>query len=110
MAAELSIPVLWTADDGPVLPGRLDVHPAGLHLDGGSRGDPHSLDVPFAAIASIRIGRADADRVNGRRAVVLELDDERRVSFVGFDRPGALHELVHHVERRLHETASAGLA
>lgn len=110
MTTDLSVPVVWTADGGPALPGRLDVRAQGLHLDGGSRESRRSLDVPFAGIASIRIGRSPGDRVNGRRAVVVELRSGGSVSFVGFDRPGVLHDLVHHVEGRIQATVSAGLA
>ena len=107
VAPDLSIPVIWLVDDGPPLAGRLDVRDDGLHLDGGSRGDRRRLDLPYAEIVSVRLG---PERVNGRRAAVLALDDGRGVSLVGFDRPGALHDLVHHVERRVQATVSAGLA
>ena len=110
VAPDLSIPVIWLVDEGPAVAGRLDVRDDGLHLDGGSRDDRRGLDVAFAEIRSLRVGRSERERINGRRAAVLELDDGRRISFVGFDRPGALHDLVHHVERRIQPMVSAGLA
>ena len=98
---ELSIPVIWTEDGGPPQAGRLDVHADRLRFDGGFRDARRALDLPFAEIADARIGRANGDRINGRPAVVLGLASGGVVSFVGFDRPGALVEILHRVEQRL---------
>lgn len=98
---ELSIPVIWAEDGGAQLAGRLDVYDDRLHLDGGRR-DAHTLrDLRYDEIAAARIGRDDGDRINGRAAMVVELSTGGRVSFVGFDRPGTLLELLHRVEARL---------
>jgi hypothetical protein len=98
---ELSIPVIWTEDDGAQQAGRLDVFDDRLHLDGGSRASRALRDVRYEEIAAARIGRDVADRINGRAAMVVELLTGSRVSFVGFDRPGTLLELLHRVETRL---------
>jgi hypothetical protein len=96
---ELSIPVIWVEDDSAPLAGRLDVTPAGLHLDGGSRETRRTRDLRFRQILSFRIGRGNGDRIGGRQAVVLQLEGGGSVSFVGFDRPGTLHELTERLER-----------
>lgn len=96
---DLSIPVIWVEDDGSPLAGRLDVTASGLHLDGGSRQARRTRDLPFADIASFRIGRRNGERIGGRQAVVLQLVGGSSVSFVGFDRPGALYELTERLER-----------
>jgi len=98
MEPDLSIPVIWLEHGGSPLAGRLDVDADGLHLDGGSRDDRRMRDLPFAEIASARIGRSNGDRINGRPAIVLELAKGRPISFVGFDRPGTLLELLHRLE------------
>jgi hypothetical protein len=100
-APELSIPVIWTEDDRSPLAGRLDVYADRLHLDGGSRAAPACRDVRFEEIASARIGRDNGDRINGRAAIVVALAGGGAVSFVGFDRPGTLLELLHRIETRL---------
>ena len=100
-AAELSIPVIWTEDGGSPLAGRLDLHPDRLHFDGGSRDTRRALDLPYTEIASARIGRTRGDRINGRAAMVLALVGGGTLSFVGFDRPGTLVELLHRVEQML---------
>jgi hypothetical protein len=111
MEPELSIPVIWAENGASPLAGRLDVHADRLHLDGGSRAARRTRDVDYDEIVSARIGRATTDRMNGRPAIVLELARGRRLSFVGFDRPGTLVELLHRVEQRVgYPSASAGLA
>lgn len=96
---DLSIPVIWVEDGGPLLAGRLDLSTVGLHLDGGSRDARRTRDLPFGEISSFRFGRDRDDRIAGRTAIVLELTDGGRVSFVGFDRPGVAHELAERLER-----------
>jgi hypothetical protein len=98
MSPELSIPVIWAENGGAPLPGRLDVHPGGLHLDGGSRDRRATRELPYTAIESARIGRDNGDRMNGRPAIVLQLLAGGTISFVGFDRPGTLVELLHRIE------------
>ena len=98
---ELSIPVIWTEDGGAQLAGRLDVFGDRLHLDGGSRDHRTLRDVRYDEIAAARIGRDTRDRINGRAAMIVDLLTGGRVSFVGFDRPGTLIELLHRVETRL---------
>jgi hypothetical protein len=100
-AAELSIPVVWTEDGGPPAAGRLDVHADGLRFHGGVRGAPRGRQVAYSEIVSARIGRDNGDRINGRAAIVLALAGGGTLSFVGFDRPGTLVELLHRVEQRL---------
>jgi hypothetical protein len=95
---DLSIPVICFEDGGPPLAGRLDVGDDGLHLDGGSRDRRRTRDLGFAEIASVRVGRRNGDRIAGRRAVHLDLVGGSSVSFVGFDRPGALHDLAERLE------------
>jgi len=98
---ELSIPVIWVEDRGTPLPGRLDVSDSGLHLDGGSRERRRTRDLDFHDITSFRIGRENGDRIGGRQALVLQLVGGSSVSFAGFDRPGAVHELAERLERAL---------
>jgi hypothetical protein len=93
--------VIWVEDDGAPVAGRLDLTASGLHLDGGSRETRRTRDVGFHDIESFRIGRGNGDRIGGRQAVVLRLVDGDSVSFSGFDRPGAVHELAARLERAL---------
>ena len=98
---ELSIPVIWTADSGAPLAGRLDVYADRLHLDGGSRDRREQRDVRFDEIASMRMGRDNGDRIHGRTALVLALDGGGTVAVASFDRPGTIAELQHRIEARM---------
>jgi hypothetical protein len=101
MQPELSIPVIWTEDNGSPSAGRLDVFGDRLHFEGGIRDARHARELDYADIAAARIGREIGDRINGRPAIVLGLEGGRTLSFVGFDRPGTLVELLHRIEQRL---------
>jgi hypothetical protein len=101
MQPELSIPVIWTVDGAAPLAGRLDVYGDRLHLDGGGRDSREQRDVRFDEIASARMGRENEDRIHGRAAMLLQLRDGGTVSLAGFDRPGALSELLHRIEDRI---------
>jgi hypothetical protein len=101
MDSELSIAVMWAEDGGSPHAGRLDVGGDGLRLDGGARGTHQTRDVRFRDIVSFRV-----DRSGPRRAVVIEIAGGGSLSFVAFERPGALHELA----QRLQRSVSAGLA
>lgn len=100
-APELSIPVIWTENGAAPRAGRLDLYADRLQLDGGSRDSRARRDLRFDEIASARIGRTAGDRIHGRSALVVELAGGETVSFVGFDRPGTLIELLHRFEGRL---------
>jgi hypothetical protein len=95
---EFSLPVVWLEGRGALVAGRLDVTATGLHLDGGSRDARRIRDVPFADIASFRIGRDNGDRIGGRRAVILQLAAGDTVSMAAFERPGAEAELLERLE------------
>lgn len=92
------MPVVWVEGEEPPHAGRLDVTAAGFHLDGGPRTARRTRDVPFADIASFRIGRSNGDRVVGRLAIVLELIAGGRLAFAPFDRAGGVHELVERLQ------------
>lgn len=98
---ELSLPVIWTEDGGPPLAGRIDLYTDRLHVDGGMRDARRTLDIPYGDVASVRLGRDGTERVGGRRTAVLALRAGGSLSFVGFDRPGTLLELVHRLEERI---------
>ena len=97
---ELSIPVIWAEDGASPSAGRLDVRADRLSLDGGVRGDRRMRELLYAEIVGARMGRDGTDRMNGRAAIVLELAGGSTLSFVGFDRPGTLTELLGQLQRR----------
>ena len=99
MAGALSLPVVWSEDGGPPLPGRLDLTADSLHLSGGSRDEPRTRTIALADVAAVRIARGAHERLTDRAALVIELRDGRRISVAGIDRPGSLHELAERLQR-----------
>jgi hypothetical protein len=102
MTPELSLPAVWSEDDAPARPGRVELHGKRLRLVGGSREAERSRELELGDIASTRIGRAAADRIGGRPTLVLELRHGGSIRIAGFARLGALSELT---ERLLTSTA-----
>lgn len=102
MAGALSLPVVWTENGGPALPGRLDLTAESLRLSGGSRDEPRTRTIAFADVAAVRIARAAHERMTDRAALVVELRDGTRISIAGIDRPGTLHELAERLQRAVH--------
>lgn len=98
MGPELSVPVIFVEDGGAPRAGRLDVHADRLHLDGGPVAERRRRDVPFSEIESVRFGRTNGDRINGRQAIVLALVGGASLSFAGFGRPGTLLEIAQRLE------------
>jgi hypothetical protein len=99
MAGGLSLPVVWSEDGGPSLPGRLDLTADSLDLSGGSRDEPVTRTFGLAEIAAVRIARGAHERLTDRAALVVELHDGRRIAIAGIDRPGTLHELAERLQR-----------
>jgi hypothetical protein len=102
MAGVLSVPVVWSEDGRPPLPGRLDLTAASLRLSGGSRDEPVTHTIALDEIVAVRIGRGAHERLAGRAALVVELRDGSRISIAGIDRPGTLHELAERLQRAAH--------
>jgi hypothetical protein len=98
MQPELSVPVIWVEDGAAPQAGRLDLFDDRLHFDGGIRERRRTRDVPLTDLASVRIGRAEGERINGRQAMVLALVGGATLSLAAFARPGTLLELAHRLE------------
>ncbi len=79
-------------DGGPVMAGRILLDTSALRFEGAGRGREASRRIAYAAIAASRLGRAPADRVSGRPALVLELSDGETIR-IATPEVGALHEL-----------------
>jgi len=99
MAGALSLPVVWSEDGGPSLPGRLDLTADSLHLSGGTRDEPRTRTIALAEVAAVRIARGAHERLTGRAVLVVELGQGGRIAIAGIDRPGTLHELAERLQR-----------
>ncbi len=79
--------------------GRILVDSSALTFDGAGRGRKASRRISFAGIASSRLGRGAHDRIGGRPALVLELNDGETIR-IATPELGALHELAEALPER----------
>jgi hypothetical protein len=71
-----SYAVVWRRAHEPVCPGALTLGRSSLRLDGStSSGDHVILDVPYADIRSVRIGRAPDERIGASSSVLVATAD-----------------------------------
>lgn len=99
MAWDLSLPVMWSEQDDPAQPGRLDLSASSLHLTGGSRDGAHDRRLDVTEIARAYIGRTASKRIGDRTTLVLELHDGRTLRVAGVERPGAVRELAERLQQ-----------
>ena len=98
MRPEVSLPVVWTEDDGTANPGRLELSGANLRLIGGSRDAEQVRELELREIVSTRLGRTAQERIGGRLTLVVELRTGGSMRIAGFERPGAILELADHLQ------------
>jgi hypothetical protein len=67
--------VVWTSGGSPASAGSLEFGSEALRLTGRER----SEDVPYADLKSVRVGRTNGDRLDGRPTVLLERNDGEQV-------------------------------
>jgi hypothetical protein len=60
--------VVWREGDQPVVSGKLELLPRGLHFEGRDR----QSDIPYERLSGVHVGRTAAERLDGRPSVVLE--------------------------------------
>ena len=100
--------VAWRAGDGPIASGRLELAAEGLLLNGLCR---EEVRIPFEDVASVEIGRAPGERINGDKSVVLERHSCERVLIAAIGGVGLLGELNDLLARlRAERTAQARVA
>ena len=88
----MSHPVLWSEDDGRIVAGKLELVDGVIRLEG-MNGHVVNLSLPLQAIAAARIGRAKAERLQGRPVLMLQFRGGRRIRITTLSGAGALHEL-----------------
>jgi hypothetical protein len=99
----MSLAVMWSENDAPAQPGRLDLSTSRLQLAGGSPSGARGLELDLADVARAGIGRKTADRVGGRMTLVLELRDGGRLRIAAVEQLGAMRELAERIQRSIPE-------
>jgi len=89
-----SYAVVWRERRGPVLAGKLELCAESVRLEGATRsGRAAAMEIPYASISEVRIGRAPEERIDGRPSVVLECAGNGAVTLAGATGVGIVHEL-----------------
>jgi hypothetical protein len=86
---EQSYGVVWKEGSRAPVPGKLELLPRMLRLDGleGSR------EVPYEAVAAIRVGRSVSDRINGGQSVVVERNLGEPITIATVAQPSVVGEI-----------------
>ena len=93
----MSYAVIWTMDGGAPHAGKLSLTASAVVLEGSSGRAPARLELPYAAIASARIARTPAERIEHRPIAILE-SELATVRFTTVGGVGALTEIVELVD------------
>jgi hypothetical protein len=88
-----SYAIVWREQGGDPHAGKLEVSETGLRLDCAG----HAQELPFVELAAIRVGRAPNDRLDGRRALVVERRDGSSVQIASVAGIGSLFELTERI-------------
>jgi hypothetical protein len=85
--------VVWREGVQPLARGKLELLPRGLRLDGMAGDEPVSREIAYDLLSEIKIGRAPADRVDGRTSLVLEPRLGPTVSIASVAQVGVVAEI-----------------
>lgn len=86
--------VAWRSRDRTVATGHLELERSALVLRGtDEEGAVRRERVPVEQVATVRIGRAESERVRGERSMVLELSDGKTMAVAPIEGAGAVFEL-----------------
>lgn len=82
--------MVWAERGSTGLPGKLELLPRVVRFEG--RDETH--EIPYDEIASVRVGRSNGDRLQGRPSVVLERRDGERVAIAAVAQSHVIGEIV----------------
>ncbi|MCC6223649.1 MAG: hypothetical protein IT201_09200 [Thermoleophilia bacterium] len=88
-----SYAVLWRRPGGQICSGELTLGETALRLDGiGRSGEPAEVELPYAAISGVHVGRTARERIDGRSSLAVVSGDSTLLvtSTVGL---GMIHEM-----------------
>jgi hypothetical protein len=88
-----SYSVVWREGEGPLARGKLEFRPERLRLDGMGPTSVASSEIEYGDLAGVRVGRAAADRIDGRPSLVLERRGRDPLAIASVVEPGMVGEL-----------------
>jgi hypothetical protein len=105
VAMRITYGVVWQEGEAPLSRGKLELLPGALRLDGVTGSAPAVREIPYDELSAVRVGRAGAERLDGRPTLVLDLVSGTRVVVASVAQSGIAAELV---ERLTSATVGAG--
>jgi hypothetical protein len=81
--------VVWTDGESPTTSGSLEFRAEGLLLAGRNRTE----HVPYAELKSVRVGRSNGDRLDGRPSLLLERAGGARLTIAAVGQTVVVREL-----------------
>ena len=90
---ERSYGVVWRRGDEALAHGRLELGPRSIRLIGTSAVGSEVVEIAYADIASVHVGRTTDERIDGHRTVALEYAGGEPISISSVAEPGAIREL-----------------
>ncbi len=86
--------VVWREGTLPLATGMLELRPRDLRLEGVAGGLPAANTLPYEELVGVRVGRSDAERLDGRPTVILEQRSGPRLTLTTVAQPALLGEIV----------------
>jgi hypothetical protein len=86
---ERSYGVVWQEGSCAPVPGKLELLPRGLRLEGLES----TREVPYEAVAAIRVGRSASERINGGPSVVVERNLDDPITIATVAQPSVVGEI-----------------
>jgi hypothetical protein len=100
-----SYSVVWREGQGPLARGKLEFLSKQLRLDGMGPTSTASREIDYGDLAGVRVGRAAADRIDGRPSLVLERRGAGPLAIASVVEPGMVGELVERLTALQHAGA-----
>jgi hypothetical protein len=86
--------VVWREGAAPLARGKLELLTDSLRLDGLTGSAPAIREIAYDELATVRVGRAGAERLAGRPTLVLDLVSGVRLVIASVAQSGIAAELV----------------
>ncbi len=94
---QASYAVTWQEGTGPIHPGKLELRPGGLVLEGSDGSGELRRDISYEQVAGVRVARIPADRLCGRPTLVVDSRSNGSLRIAGVSQPGIISELAEHL-------------
>jgi hypothetical protein len=89
----ISYGVVWHESGLPVASGKLELLPRAVRFEGAAESRPTSREIAYENLSGVRIGRSEADRIDGRPSLVLERRSGQPITIASVAQSGVVAEI-----------------